>query len=383
MSAGTSRLDALLPDLLAVRRDLHRHPELGWAEHRTTGVVADRLTAAGLAPRVLAAGTGLVCDLGVGDGPRVLLRADLDALPLTETTGLPWRSEVAGVAHACGHDVHTTVLLGAALLLAADPSAPPVRVLFQPAEEKMPGGALVAIDDGVLDGVSRAYALHCDPALQVGQVGLRPGPITAAADQLTVRLTGPGGHTSRPHLTVDLVQAMGLVLTGLPQLLDRRVDTRSGLLLTWGTAHAGTALNAIPSTAEMVGTLRVLDSDLWHRLPELVEELVHAAAAGTGAGVEVEHLQGVAPVDNDPGVVAGWEQRLRERLGEEAVTTTPQSLGGEDFGWVVQQVPGALARLGVRPVGVDRAPDLHTGAFDVDEACVAVGVQALLAAVSA
>src|SRR5215207_2793842 len=226
------RVDQVREEVVAVRRDLHAHPELGWHEVRTTEVLRQRLTAAGLSPQVLPTGTGLICDIGSGD-TCVALRADIDALPVPEAVDAPWRSGVEGVAHACGHDVHTAALLGAGLVLAgmaADGMLDRrVRLIFQPAEEVMPGGALGVIAAGGLDGVHRIYGLHCDPRLEVGQIGLRVGALTAAADRILVRLNGPGGHTSRPHLTADLVYALATLVTELPAALSRRVDPRAGM----------------------------------------------------------------------------------------------------------------------------------------------------------
>ena len=368
-------------ELVAFRRDLHAHPELGRQEHRTTAVIADRLRAAGLSPRVLAVGTGLVCDVGTGDGPLVVLRADIDALPLQDSKDVGYRSTVAGVCHACGHDVHTTVVLGAGLALAASP--PPsgtVRLLFQPAEEVMPGGALDVLAEGWLDGAAAVFALHCDPSLEVGRVGLRAGPITGAADMLTVRLTGPGGHTSRPHNTVDLVHALSTLATGLPDALSRLVDPRAGLCLVWGHISAGVAANAIPREGVLRGTLRVLDKNVWQEAPDLVRRLVDGLVAPYGALATVTYDRGVPPVVNEPAANAVLTAAVTSTLGAAAAVPTLQSLGGEDFSWYLEKVPGAMARLGVRPPGTERSLDLHQSAFDVDEDAIAVGVVVLEAA---
>jgi amidohydrolase len=194
-------------ELIHLRRHLHAHPELGREERESTALVARRLEAEGLRPRLLPTGTGLVCDVGAGPGPLVALRADLDALPLQDEKHVPYRSTTPGVCHACGHDVHTAMLLGAGLALAGQAERLPgrVRLVFQPAEERVPGGALDVIAAGMLDGVAAIFALHCDPKLDVGRLGVRVGAVTAASDSIEVRLTGPGGHTARPHLTADLV----------------------------------------------------------------------------------------------------------------------------------------------------------------------------------
>ena len=365
-------------ELIDVRRTLHRHPELGRQEYATTALLVDRLTAAGLSPTVLAGGTGLVCDVGSG-GPVVALRADLDALPLQDEKDVPYRSQVPGACHACGHDVHTAVLLGTGLALAQQPLPGTVRLVFQPAEELMPGGALDVLAGGWMEGVAAVYALHCDPSLEVGRIGLRAGPITAAADSVRVRLTGPGGHTSRPYNTVDLVHALATVATGLPDALSRVVDPRAGLCLVWGHVSAGVASNAIPREGVLRGTLRVLDKAAWAAAPELVERLVTGLVTPYGARAAVTYERGVPPVVNDSAATAVLMASVQAALGPGAGVPTLQSLGGEDFAWYLDKVPGAMARLGVRPPGAERSHDLHQGTFDVDEAAIAIGVRLLSA----
>ncbi|MGY2080187.1 amidohydrolase [Modestobacter sp. SYSU DS0657] len=365
------------PELVAVRRHLHAHPELGFAEHETTAYLEQRLTAAGLRPRRLRSGTGLVCDVtGDPDGPVVVLRADIDALPLADLKDVPYRSTREGLCHACGHDVHTTVLLGVALALAAQEGLPgTVRCVFQPAEEQVPGGGLEVVDEGLLAGATRAFALHCDPSLPAGQVGLRTGSITAACDRVEVTLTGPGGHTARPQLTVDLVHALGRVVTEVPGLLSRVVDPRASLSLVWGSVSAGVAANAIPQTGALRGTLRVLDRSVWNQAEDLVRRLVTEVATGSGAGVSIEYVRGVPPVVNDPRSVALLRGAAIETVGGDAVVQSPQSMGGEDFGWFAEVLPIALARLGT--AGDGPVLDLHRGTFDVDEAAIGVGVRLL------
>ena len=378
---GPSWLDSWLrensPRVVAWRRHIHANPELSRAEYETTAFLREKLTSAGLRPRVLPKGTGLICDIGRGS-KTIALRADIDALPLTESTGLPFSSTVEGVAHACGHDAHTTVLLGTALVLANAPELPGrIRLIFQPAEEVMPGGALDVLATGALDGVDRIFGLHCDPRLPVGSIGTRVGAITSASDLLELRLSSPGGHTSRPHLTADLVHGLGSVITGLPMLLSRRVDPRTGTVLTWGAVHAGEAPNAIPQNGVLTGTLRTGDRTTWAKLEPLVHELVHSLLSPLGIGFDLQHRRGVPPVVNDSesteilraGVVAG--------LGEQALASTPQSSGGEDFGWYLEHVPGSFARLGVHS-GVGRVKDLHQPTFTLDERALLVGIRVMV-----
>lgn len=361
-------------DLVGWRRDLHAHPEVAYNEHRTTDVIIETLEGFGLSPKRLSVGTGAICD--IGDGPDyVALRADIDALPLPDGKPVPYASRNEGVCHACGHDVHTAILLAVAGVLSTARSLPgSVRLIFQPAEERMPGGAMAVVDDGALDGVRAIFALHCDPRLDAGRVGLRVGAITAAFDQIDLRLHGPGGHTARPQLTADLVYAMGLLITELPGLLSRRVDPRAALSLVWGAAAAGSAANAIPRTALLRGTLRMLDGEVWDTLEALVTELAQQLVAPTGATVEVHYEKGVPSVVNDASMVAVQTQAAIATLGAEAVSATAQSMGGEDFAWYLQSVPGSMARLGVGRPGQD-CGDLHQSTFDIDESALAVGVR--------
>ena len=366
--------------LVAVRRHLHAHPELAFAEFETTSFLEQRLRDVGLEPKRLPSGTGLVVEVGAGD-PVVVLRADIDALPLADLKEVPYASSRENTCHACGHDVHTTVLLGVAMALASMGGAEigdlpgTVRCVFQPAEETVPGGATEVVAAGVLDGASRAFALHCDPSLPAGSVGLRTGSITAACDRMDVTLTGPGGHTARPQLTVDLVDALGRLITDLPALLSRRVDPRAGMSLVWGAVNAGVAANAIPQRGHLRGTVRVLDREEWQSAEALLRSLVERVAATTGAEVEVDYIRGVPPVVNDPRAVALLRSAALETVGQERLVLSPQSMGGEDFGWFADVLPIALARLGTHGGG---APlDLHRGTFDVDERAIGVGVRLL------
>jgi amidohydrolase len=370
-------------ELVALRRDIHAHPELSWQEERTTGLIRDRLLAAGLQPTVLPTGTGVICDVGEGDHI-VALRADIDALPLVDRKDAPYASTVPGVCHACGHDLHTAAVLGAGLVLAdlAREGQLPgrVRLLFQPAEESPRSGARAIVDSGGVDGVKRIFALHCDPHTAVGQVGLRVGAITASADQIHVRLSGKGGHTARPHLTGDLVFALAKVATELPAALSRRVDPRASLSVVWGRVEAGKAPNAIPAEGEIEGTLRCLDQAAWEDAQELVEDLVRAIVAPYDVRAEVAYDRNVPPVENEAASVAILAAAVSATEGSESVVTTERSLGGEDFSWYLSNIPGALARLGVRPAQASVELDLHQGLFDADERAISVGARILAAA---
>jgi amidohydrolase len=375
-------VEELSAELVEIRRDLHAHPELAWREGRTTALVAKRLEDAGVGLQLLPR-SGLVAELGDPAGPVVGLRADLDALPVTDLTDDPWRSSFEGVAHACGHDVHTTALLGAGLALARVHAEQPlpgrVRMFFQPAEEIMPGGALEMIATGALDGVGHVFGLHCDPGLDVGVVGLREGPLTGAADSLSVRLSGRGGHTSRPHLTQDLTYALATLVTELPAALSRRLDPRAGASLVWGYVRSGSAKNVIPSSGEAGGTLRMLDAVAWADAEELVRGLIEQIVAPYGVRAEVDYVRGVPPVVNEPGATRLLADAVEAVVGAANHVYTPQSLGGEDFAWYLESVPGAMARLGTRAPG-GPTYDLHQGDLRVHEGATTVGARVLAAA---
>ena len=372
-----SWLAAHYDDLVAWRRHLHRHPELGRQEYTTTQFIADRLVEAGLNPKILPGGTGLTCDFGPDHAPRIALRADIDALPMAERTDLAFSSAVPGVAHACGHDAHTAMLLGAATALASVPELPvAVRLLFQPAEELMPGGALDAIAAGALTGVSRIFALHCDPHLAVGSVAITAGPITSAADFVEITLHSPGGHTSRPHLTADLVYGIGTLITGLPGVLSRRIDPRHSTVMVWGAANAGSAPNAIPQTGTLAGTVRTASREAWLEMESLVREAVSGLLAPLGIDHSLNYHRGVPPVVNEERSTQIMTHAI-EAVGPEVLADTRQSGGGEDFSWYLEDVPGAMARLGVWS-GSGPHLDLHQPTFDIDERALAVGVRVLV-----
>ncbi|MCD6640108.1 MAG: amidohydrolase [Nocardioides sp.] len=371
-------VDKYADDLIALRRDLHAHPELSWAEERTTQSVVKHLDGTGWRVRVLDGG-GVIADIGEGDR-LVALRADLDALPVDDLTTDPWKSTIPGVAHACGHDVHTAALVGAGLALAEVEARGlldgRVRLLFQPAEEVMPGGALHLLETGALDGVDQVFGLHCDPSLDVGRLGLRDGPLTGAADALSVRLAGKGGHTSRPHLTEDLTFALGKLITELPAILSRRLDPRAGVSVVWGVVRAGSAHNVIPGTGMVAGTVRMLDSVAWAEAEHLVRQLVTEIVSPYGVSAEVTYQRGVPPVVNQPESTAVLTRAVTSVLGSHGAVPTSQSLGGEDFGWYLDRVPGAMARLGTRTPG-GATYDLHQGNLRVDEAATGIGARVM------
>jgi amidohydrolase len=350
-------------------------------EFETAALVARELAAAGLSPRFLPKGNGVICDIGQGE--RVIaLRADLDALPLPDTKDVPYRSTVDGLAHACGHDAHATILLGVGLALAQlddrDELPGRVRLIFQPAEECVPSGAPEVISAGGLKDVAAIFALHCAPQFAVGLVGVRSGAFTAAADTVEVRLTGTGGHTARPHLTADLVHALGRVVVDVPSLLDRRVDPRAGVSMVWGAVHAGEAYNAIPIEGVAKGTVRVLNREAWREAPQLVTSLIKDVVSATDATVEVKYTRGVPPVINDRLATAVIAGAAGAALGADRVVEAEISMGGEDFAFYLDHVPGAMIRLGTGIPGSDVRMDIHQSGFDIDERAIGYGVRVMV-----
>lgn len=373
-------------ELVAFRRHLHAYPELSNQEHETTDLVAQRLITAGLAPQVLDGGVGLICDVGTGTGPVVALRADLDALAMDDETEVPYRSKRPGIAHACGHDVHTTIVLGAGLALAEHLVADGarrgrVRLLFESAEEAVPSGAGALIDAGALDDVIAVYGLHCDPKRDAGTVGVRPGPLTAAADMVSIDLHGPGGHTARPQLTVDLVHVAARLATEAPALIRSRVAALGEALFVFGSLRVGDAPNVIPARAHLSGTFRTHDPAVWAVAEEVVAGVVESALAGTGATFRIDHERGVPPVVNHAGETARFAAAARSTLGDDAVVEAPRSWGGDSFAWYLERTPGTYARLGVHdPAWGEDRHDLHSSTFDVDERALDVGIGVLVAA---
>ena len=368
-----ARLTAeIAPRMVEVRRDLHRNPEVGWTEHRTTRKVAAQLKEWGIEAHIRAEGTGLVADVGTGE-KAVGFRADLDALPIQEEANPSYSSVVPGVMHACGHDAHTAIGLGTAWVLNQLGALPGrARFIFQPAEETLPGGAQAMCDEGAHRGLSSIAAFHVDPSLEAGKIGIRTGGITGAGDRVDIRLSGPGGHTSRPHQTVNLLYVAARIITDLPQVIRHDIDPRETVLIVFGRVEGGSAANVIPTHVEMEGTIRLFDMDLWREMPKRIEALVAEMAGPLGAIVETEYHQGCPPVVNDAEIIAVAEGAAAAVLGGHKVEHTHQSLGAEDFAWFLEDVPGALIRLGAALP--DRHVDLHSAMFDIDETAIETGI---------
>lgn len=381
----TSAIDSLVTsrehELVAFRRRLHAHPELSYAEYATTEAIANRLQVAGLQPRILGLGTGLVCDVvGNAPGPLVVLRADIDALAMPDGTDTEYRSRVDGVAHACGHDAHTAIVLGAGLALRAlteiDEVPGTVRLVFEPGEESVPGGAVAIVEEGWIDGASAVLALHCDPKINLGEIGLRPGRLTAASDTATITLSGPGGHTARPHLTVDLVSVMADVVRRFPDEVCRRIDSADDVVVVFGAIHAGDAANVIPAEGTLRCSIRCADREAWLRAEAAARGALDEILAGTGASWEIDYQRGTPPVVNDVGALALLHQAARLVVGDGGIVETPRSMGADTFAWYGGSAPSAYARLGTH-FGDGPRLDIHASSFDIDERAIGIGARLL------
>lgn len=363
-------VEEITPQVIELRQALHRQPEPAYHEYRTTELIRRFITTSGLEFNGRHPKTGGWVD--IGPHPSIGFRADIDALPITEPKDNSPRSTVEGWMHACGHDAHAAVAAGiAATLVRLDPEIG-VRVIFQPAEESFPGGAIELVEEGIVEGLRGLLAFHVDPTLRVGRIGARVGPITAGSDAMTITIHGPGGHTSRPHKTVDVVAAAAKVAAELPSAIRDAVDPRSPIVTAFGSIHGGNAPNVIPTEVQMQGTVRTLDSELWDVLPSLVDKLLGSILAVGGARYTLDYQQGLAPVVNDEIVVHRATSGISSHLGDSVVVDTETSMGGEDFSNYLTETPGALLRLGAASGG----GDLHSASFAFNEDAVAFGIHA-------
>jgi hippurate hydrolase len=366
--------------IVALRRDIHREPELGFDTEKTAGKVLSALDGLPLDIRTGVAENGVVATLkGEGEGPTVGLRADMDALPIHEGTGLPFASQTDGKMHACGHDGHTSMLVGAAHALSGmrDRLSGNVKFFFQPAEEGG-GGGKVMVEEGVADDVSSIFALHLWPGLPFGKVATKAGPIMAAADAFEMTVRGAGGHGAMPHLTADAIAMAAQIVTALQTVVSREVDPVEPAVLTVGEIGAGTAFNIIADEARIGGTVRTLDADLRKQIPARMEELARGIAKGMRGDVDLDYTFSYPVTVNDDAAASRALNVAEDLFGGESVLELPNpSMGGEDFAFFLEKVPGAFIWLGV---GED-VSGLHTPRFAFDEEILSRG-SALLAALA-
>ncbi|MCJ2036060.1 M20 aminoacylase family protein [Methylobacterium sp. J-068] len=367
------RIQSFAEDLVAIRRDFHAHPELGFEEVRTSGIVAEELARYGVTVHRGIGGTGVVGVLEGrgGSGRRIGLRADMDALPIEEETNLPYRSTVPGKMHACGHDGHTTMLLGAARYLAETRDFDGTALfVFQPAEEGQ-GGARAMIADGLFEKFpcDEIYAIHNQPNGPHGKIKIRPGPAMAAADFFDIRITGRGAHAAQPQQGIDPIVVGSTLVQALQSIVSRNVDPLKSAVLSVTQFHAGAAYNVIPEGAHITGTVRTFDADLRKLVSARIREIAKGIAAAYGATIDVEIRDVFSVLTNSPEHAAAAAEIGRELLGPEGVDDTSRPrMGSEDFADMVARVPGAYAWLGATP-----GPGLHNASYDFDDSIIPIG----------
>jgi amidohydrolase len=372
----------LVDQVIATRRDLHAHPELGFEEFRTAEIVTNRLRSLGYEVHGGIGGTGVVGILkGSQPGRTIMLRADMDALPLLEETAHDFHSSIAGKMHACGHDGHVAILLGAAALIAdrRDELAGTLCLLFQPAEEGK-GGAKAMIEDGVLErfGIERAYGLHLSAKYPTGVLGFREGPMYASSDSIEIEIQGRGGHGSAPHDTIDPIYTAGSFITSLQQIVARQIDPLEPAVITIGSIHGGTIHNIIPRACSMLGTVRAFSDDVRDAMPERIERVLRACCDATGASYKLDYLRRYPVTANDPAQTVYARDLARRTIGEERVLDVDALMGAEDFSFFAQRVPATFYTLGCQG-GASTAHPHHSSLFDVDERAFPNGVAMMTA----
>jgi amidohydrolase len=382
MSTAVSTLPAdLVEELVATRRDLHVHPELSFQEQRTAGIVAQRLRALGIEVTEGVAQTGVVGILkgGAGDGPVLMLRADMDALPILEDSTAPYKSQTNGVMHACGHDGHVAILLAAARVLAAERESlkGTVKFCFQPAEEGF-NGAEAMVKDGVLSKptVDLAYGLHLWADLPTGRLAVAPGAVMAAVDEFELVVRGVGGHGAMPHQAADPIVAASHVVTALQTVVSRNVSPLESAVVTVGQFTAGTAFNIIAESATLRGTVRSFDRAVWEALPEQIERVIKGVTAGLGCTYTLAYKRINRATVNHAEPAARVTEIAREYLGaDKVVTEGVKTMGGEDMSVYLEHVPGCFFFLGARDVARKITAPHHSPRFDIDEGALPLGVE--------
>jgi amidohydrolase len=372
----------LADQVVALRRDLHRHPELGFAEHRTAGIVADRLGALGYDVATGIGGTGVVGLLrGSRPGRTIMLRADMDALPVHEEVESSYRSTVDGAMHACGHDGHVAILLGAAALIAdrRDELRGTLCLLFQPAEEGL-GGAKAMIEDGVIErfGIERAYGLHLSSKYPTGTLGFRAGPMYASSDSIEIDILGKGGHGSAPHDTIDPILVAAEFVTSVQKVVSRQIDPLEPAVVSVGSIHGGTIHNVIPRTCSMLGTVRAFSTEVREAMPGRIERVLRGCCDASGADYRYRYLWRYPVTANDPDQTA-YARALAERVvGAQRVLAADALMGAEDFSFFAERVPACFYTLGASGGAASSHPH-HSGLFDIDEAALPAGVAMMTA----
>lgn len=375
-------MSAIDPDihqrLVSFRRDIHQHPELGWQETRTASKVCQALDQLGLPYRSNVAETGVIAEIaGQQEGPYIALRADMDALPIVEETGLPFSSRVEGVMHACAHDGHTSMLLGAAMLLCqGEPPPLPVRLIFQPAEETALG-AIRLIEEGVLDNVAMIFGGHIDRHYPCGTIVVTEGAVNASSDKFSIEISGQGGHAARPHEAVDAVVVGSLLVIALQTIVSREINPAHPSVVSIGRFDAGTAGNVIAGHALLEGSIRAQDPEVRSELHKSIRRIAESVAQLHDAGVSVHIRHGPPPLINNDTMTALARSAALQTVGsEQVIRLITANMGGEDFAYYLDHVPGCYVRYGAQIPGREGYP-AHSSRFDFDEQALGVGARYL------
>jgi amidohydrolase len=356
------------------RRELHKHPEPAFKENRTHNFIEKELKALGLKPKTLNK-TGLIADIGKGKN-RIALRADMDALPIKEENSLPFKSENESHMHACGHDTHMAMLLGAAKLLSEPKNPPPVRFIFQPSEEKIPGGAKGMIEEGALKGISEIYAIHINPEAEVGTLTLKSGVMLAAADEMEITIKGKGAHAAEPHKAVDPIYASSLFINQIQGLVSRKADPQKPFVISICTINGGTAFNIIPEEVKMKGTVRTIEKELWQKTPEWIGNILKALKISEGTDYELRYTRGYPIMKNDPTKTEKLVKIAKGLFKNIELMESP-IMGGEDFAYYLQEVPGTFVFMGGANKKKGIYSKLHTAGFIIDEKALPLGTALL------
>ena len=366
----------LLPDVIKLRRHLHAHPELSGQEYQTAALVAGELRKSGWEVKEAVGKTGVVAEMGNKSGPVVGLRVDMDALPIEERTDLDYSSSIQGLMHACGHDLHTSIGLGVAKVLAKNKfTNSRIRIIFQPAEEIAQGANWMRAEN-VLEGVQALFGVHVYPDLSVGKIGIKSGTFTAAAAELEIDIIGKGGHGARPHEAMDSIWISAKVISGLQEAISRRLDALKPVVISFGKISGGSAFNVIAERVKLLGTVRCLDSTLYENLPQWIEKIVQNIASNYGAQAKINFKSIAPPVYNDPELTNLLSSVAKNVMDEENIVYLENpSLGAEDFAFFLQDVPGTMFRLGV--AGKKGCAPLHSGNFSLDEKSLELGIKIL------
>ncbi|MGB6036329.1 MAG: M20 family metallopeptidase [Cryomorphaceae bacterium] len=373
-----SSADAALDDLIKIRRHLHANPELSFHEEKTAAYISAKLTELGISHKSGIGGHGIVADIvGDTDGKVVAVRGDMDALPITELNEVAYSSKNEGIMHACGHDVHTTCILGAAGLLQERKSSlqGTVRLIFQPAEERIPGGASLMIKDGALKkpDVQLIFGQHVYPDMEVGNVGFKPGMYMASADELYITIKGKGGHAGLPHKCIDTILLASHVVTAIQQLVSRRAIASTPTVVSIGKFIGNGATNVIPDEVKLEGTIRTMNEKWRFELHDLLKDLVSGICTSMGGSAEIEIRRGYPALINDNDLTVWAKQKAIELLGDEHVHDLDLRMTAEDFSYFAQEIPACFYRLGTSNASKGLGAPLHTGRFDIDEDALRIG----------